>query len=62
MKNFLFLPAIVFFTQLPGISQQIPLPALINKQNEIPKQVIEATRSFRERLLEDPFRPACDVR
>lgn len=45
---------------LSAISQEKPAPviALVNANKDIPKEVIKATREFRERLLADPYRPA----
>jgi beta-fructofuranosidase len=61
MKNHLFfLPAMFFFVHLTVFSQQTPEPvtSLVEPNKEIPKEVILATREFRERLLKDPYRPA----
>jgi beta-fructofuranosidase len=45
---------------LSAVSQEkpAPVPALVNANQDIPKEVIKATREFRERLLADPYRPA----
>jgi beta-fructofuranosidase len=61
MKNrFLFLISVLFLLNLSAESQDkpAPVPALINTNQDIPQEVIKATREFRERLLADPYRPA----
>jgi hypothetical protein len=49
-----------FLLILTTFSQEkpIPVPALVNTGQDIPQEVIKATREFRERLLTDPYRPA----
>lgn len=60
MKTFLLLLSALFIMHLSAVAQQKPAPvtALVNANKEIPKEVIKATREFRERLLSDPYRPA----
>ncbi|MBZ5857411.1 glycoside hydrolase family 32 protein [Flavihumibacter profundi] len=60
MKQFLFLLAALFLLSLSSESQekQLPAPAHIEANQNIPKEVINTTREFRERLLADPYRPA----
>lgn len=60
MKNFLLLVAAYLFMPLLLLSQENPqqVQSLVNEKKEIPKEVIRATREFRERLLSDPHRPA----
>ena len=60
MKQFLLLLTAFFLVHLSAVSQEkpAPVPALVNANQDIPKEVIKATREFRERLLADPYRPA----
>lgn len=61
MKNHFFHLLTMFFLVHSSVfSQQTPEPvtSLVEPNKEIPKEVILATREFRERLLEDPYRPA----
>ena len=60
MKHFSLLFIMFFLMHLSAISQEKPAPviALVNANKDIPKEVIKATREFRERLLADPYRPA----
>lgn len=60
MKHYIFLSAIIFLWSIKAISQEKPepVPALVEDNQNIPKEVIKATREFRERLLTDPYRPA----
>ena len=56
-KNLLFLSAILLI-QFTATSQNIPTPSLVKANQAIPKEVVRATREFRERLMADPYRPA----
>jgi beta-fructofuranosidase len=60
MKGFLVVLMAVVFNNIPAAGQKIPdtVTSLVNPQKEISKEVIKATREFRERLLDDPYRPA----
>jgi len=55
-RHFLLLLSAFFLVYLPSKSQEepAPVPALVNSNQDIPKEVIKATREFRERLLADP--------
>ena len=59
-RHFLLLLTTFLLVYLPAVSQEkpAPVPALVNANQDIPKEVIKATREFRERLLADPYRPA----
>jgi beta-fructofuranosidase len=52
--------AVFLIMQLSCISQEKPVQdtSLVNPNQDISKKVIKATREFRERLLDDPYRPA----
>ncbi len=56
-KNILLLSAILLL-HFSAISQDKPTPSLVKENQPIPKEVIKATREFRERLMSDPYRPA----
>ena len=58
MKRNLQLLSIFFLIQFAAISQDKPTPSLVKNDKPIPKEVIKATREFRERLMSDPYRPA----
>jgi beta-fructofuranosidase len=60
VKHFVFILISIFSLSISGLSQENPKPesSLVNAGKPIPKEVIKATREFRERLLADPFRPA----
>jgi len=60
MKGFLVVLMAVVFNNIPAVGQKIPdtVASLVHPQKEISKEVIKATREFRERLLDDPYRPA----
>ena len=61
MKTRLILPfSALLLLNLSALSQEkpAPVPALVNTDQDIPAEVIKATREFRERLLADPYRPA----
>jgi len=59
-RHSLLLFTAFFLVYLPALSQEepAPVPALVNANQDIPKEVIKATREYRERLLADPYRPA----
>jgi len=60
MKKLIILLAVSLLVPFFAFSQEKPAPvsALVNINQDIPKEVIKATREFRERLLADPYRPA----
>lgn len=58
MTRILLLISAFLLIQFAALSQDIPTPSLITERQPIPKEVIKATREFRERLLADPYRPA----
>ena len=60
MKQILILIAVFVFavSTLKSQEKSKVTPALVNAGKVIPKEVIRATREFRERLLLDPYRPA----
>lgn len=60
MKNIVFLIATFFFAHISALSQRTPEPVryLVEPDQKISKEVILATREFRERILSDPYRPA----
>ncbi len=58
MKKDLLLLSVIFLVQFTAIAQNNPTPSLIKDNLPIPKEVVKATREFRERLLTDPYRPA----
>ncbi|MDP2337011.1 MAG: glycoside hydrolase family 32 protein [Bacteroidota bacterium] len=60
MKHFLLLLMAFLLLHLSAFSQNnpAPVPALVNPNQDISKEVLKATREFRERLLADPYRPA----
>ena len=60
MKQILILIAVFVFavSTLKSQEKSQVTPALVNAGKVIPKEVIRATREFRERLLLDPYRPA----
>jgi len=41
-----------------GQEEEVKISSLIHEGEAIPKEVIKATREFRERLMADPYRPA----
>jgi len=45
------------FTAFPQ-KKELPFPPLVQEHQPISKEVIKATRAFRERLISDPYRPA----
>ncbi len=55
-KNFLL--TLMFLVWFTAKSQDKPTPSLVKDKQPIPKEVIKATREFRERLMSDPYRPA----
>jgi beta-fructofuranosidase len=58
MKKIILLLSTVLIFQFTAQAQIKPTPSLIKDKQSIPKEVIKATREFRERLLADPYRPA----
>jgi beta-fructofuranosidase len=49
----------LIFVQFPGFSQEEEKKASLIELNEkVPREVIRSTTEFRQRLLEDPYRPA----
>ncbi len=58
MKRNLILLSAIFLFHFTAISQDKPAPSLVKNNQPIPKEVIKATREFRERLMSDPYRPA----
>jgi beta-fructofuranosidase len=60
MKKLLFLLMVFLLIHFTATAQEkpAPVPALVNKDQDISKEVIKATREFRARLLSDPYRPA----
>ena len=59
-KRLSLLLSAVFLLIHSTFSQEKPVavPALVNTGQDIPPEVLKATREFRERLLTDPYRPA----
>ncbi len=59
-KRFLLLVSVFYMAQPSVVAQEKPAPvhALVGINRDIPSEVIQATRDFRERLLADPYRPA----
>ncbi|MEI6678610.1 MAG: glycoside hydrolase family 32 protein [Mariniphaga sp.] len=58
MKKIILLLSTVLVFQFTSQAQNKPTPSLVKDNQSIPKEVIKATREFRERLLADPYRPA----
>jgi beta-fructofuranosidase len=60
MKHFLLILLACFLIHLSAVAQEKPVlvQTLVNANQPISKEVIKATREFRERLLTDPYRPA----
>ena len=58
MKRSILLLSVILFIQSSAYSQDKPTPSLVKDKQPIPKEVIKATREFRERLMADPYRPA----
>ena len=60
MKHFILLITFVFFALCAAFPQkkELPFPPLVQEHQPISKEVIKATRAFRERLISDPYRPA----
>ena len=60
MKHFILLITFVFFALFAAFPQkkELPFPPLVQEHQPISKEVIKATRAFRERLISDPYRPA----
>ncbi len=63
MKNFILLPAIIIFLPVLVQSQSDTIKGNDSgivwiKGQSVPKAIVQSTRSFRERLLSDPYRPA----
>ncbi len=60
MKQLIILFVWAFLLPFSAISQEkpAPVPALVNENQDISKEVIKATREFRARLLADPYRPS----
>tara|TARA_R110002049_G_scaffold131500_2_gene290244 strand:- start:1899 stop:3572 length:1674 start_codon:yes stop_codon:yes gene_type:complete len=57
-KRFPLLLTLLYFVQFTVVSQEDTIPTLVKANRDIPKEVIKSTTDFRERLLEDPYRPA----
>ena len=59
-KHLCFAILPLFLLQFSGFSQEKndTIPSLVIKNQNIPLEVIKATREFRERILSDPYRPA----
>ncbi len=59
-KRFCLFVTALLFLNLTAVPQEkpTPVPALVSTDQDIPPEVIKATREFRERLLSDPYRPA----
>jgi len=60
VKHFILLITFVFFALFAAFPQkkELPFPPLVQEHQPISKEVIKATRAFRERLISDPYRPA----
>lgn len=60
MKSLLTILTVLFLVSFSVLAQEKPdpVPSLVNANQNISKEVIKATREFRERLLADPYRPA----
>ncbi len=58
MKRRLLFLTTFLLIQFAGISQDKQTPSLVKDNQPIPKEIIKATRDFRERLMTDPYRPA----
>jgi beta-fructofuranosidase len=56
-KNILLISTALLFS-FAALSQDKRTPSLVKDNQPIPKEVIKATREFRERLMTDPYRPA----
>ncbi len=57
-KQCLLILTTIFFLHLGAVSQENPVPVLVEPDQDIPKEIIKSTTEFRERLLADPYRPA----
>ena len=58
MRNYLIIFYLFAFLDVESQENKVPIFPLFNKTQDIPKVVIRTTHDFRDRLLEDPFRPA----
>jgi beta-fructofuranosidase len=60
MKQLYTVFLVFFLVNISALSQDKPVQVanLVNQDQDIPKEVIKATKAFRERLLSDPYRPA----
>jgi len=59
-KHFLLTLIVLFLVHFLALSQnkEKKVPTLIEPNEDIPKEVIKASREYRQRLLADPYRPA----